>query len=233
MRIFLSFITNWSEPFSYLLYFIAILIYYRHDKTTKIMVLLFYYMLAFLLMSIASYNVYFQEHNIWAYNLMFLLAPICIFYYFFQITIAPPKKIIVKFFIFINAGYFLLTNFILNKLHTFNSLGYALFYASSVLMVLMYYHQILKNVNEEKIFLNFHFWMCSSYLLNFLGGFFVILSYSYLTNKILQNKIQTNDIIKDEFLLTELWAFPNSLLLLSSMILIFGTLWITYHKKLR
>ena len=79
MKLFLSFITNWSEPFSYMIYFISLLIYSRQDKTSRIKILIVFYLVSMVLMSIASYNVYNQKSNYWAYNIMFLLASISFF----------------------------------------------------------------------------------------------------------------------------------------------------------
>ena len=133
----------------------------------------------------------------------------------------------------INISYFVLKIVFLNGLELFNSFGYAMLYSSLVCMVFFYFHQVFQHVTEERILFNFNIWLCAGYLLNFLGSFFVILTYNYLTSKIYQNNLSDSDKIRARYSLTMLWAIPNILLLLSALINIYGILWVTYRKNYR
>jgi len=190
------------------------------------MVLLIYYILATFLLGYAAiislnYKSSDAGNNNWLYNIHYFLSAVVMGYYFNNILVSKSKKKIVIVLFSLVAVNFIITDFILTKTY-FNSTSTAFLFLSMVIASLMYLHELLINMSEKNILLNFNLWLISGYIIYFLGGFFIILSYSYLTDKLTYDQ---------ETILGDLWSVLNVLLFVTSIITLSSHLWITYRKK--
>jgi hypothetical protein len=92
----------------------------------------------------------------------------------------------------------------------------------------MFMHQILANVSEESLSMNFDFWFVSSLLIYNLGAFIIFLTFGYLTRKILPAELYS---FENRDLVTAVWGVHNVLLFLSSLLTLASAVWISFHKK--
>lgn len=220
------FFGNYLEPFSYAIYLIAVIIYYRFDRGRNGKLLCTYYGLATLLMLTASLYVRWKLENIWIYNLAALFAIVFIGIYFYHVFESRTKKNTVLTLVGLYTVYALIKNVFLREISFFDSVGYSLVSAFIAVIVFMYFHQLLKRVSEHDILRQFNFWLASGYLIYFVGSFIIFVSYYYLTQKII------NTYTKPERdLLTALWGVHNVLLFISAFSLLIGSLWLTYRKR--
>lgn len=222
----LNFIAHLLEPLSYVLFCIALLLRSGTDKPVKVMVLFVYYLFAAVSFSYASWLVYKFQNNVWVYNLLLLPAIAAICYYFHETFYSRKKKALVKSLIAVNITYLILRILLHNNSGTLDSFGYALLSTSVSLFSFVYFYQLLKHVNEYKVWADYDFWLVSAYLLYFLGSFFIFLLYSNLTFNILDTYTQ-----EQRKLLTILWGVHNVLLFLSSVTTLVSTIWITYRNR--
>lgn len=188
--------------------------------------LLVYYILAVILMAIASWHVFTQKNNIEYYNLLFLITALSLGTYFHIITQSAGKKKIIKGLVILDIVYYLVNKFVLKTMLTFDSIGFTLLTVSVVLMIFMYLHQLLANVSDEKLSMNFDFWFISSVVVYFLGAFVIFLTFRYLTYKSIAADLRAVNV-----LLTKVWGLQNIFLFLSSLITTAGVLWILSHRR--
>lgn len=219
-------IKDFLEPFSYLIYSIALLLEYRSNRLIREKVLLIYYVIATLLLTYAAFlAIQYASNstgdNNWLYNIHYFLSAVVLGYYFNNILVSKSKKKIVIVLFSLVAINFIITDFIITR-PFFNSTSTAFLFVCVVSASLMYLHELLIKMSEKNILLNFNLWLVSGYIIYFLGGFFIILSYSYLTDKL------TSD---QEVILGYLWSVLNVLLFVTSIITLSSYIWITYRKK--
>ncbi len=186
---------------------------------------MFYYFMATLLMLKAAYS----KTNIEIYSLLCLLTFICMGLYFYYTIFTLWKKRLVILFCAIHTGYYIISIFLFPSPLVFDSTGYIILSTGVVLMAFMYMHQVLTNVTEEPLSLNFDFWFVSSQLVYHLGSFFIFLTYGYLTQKILISDLYSD---QNRIYLSQLWRVHNVLLFLSSVIISASVLWIFFRKRL-
>jgi hypothetical protein len=223
---FRNFVAILLEPLSYVLFSIAFLLRTHFEKQAKVNVLFVYYLLAAVSFSYAGWLVFKNQNNNWIYNLLYLPAVVAICYYFHETFYSKRSKAIVKFFIALNIIYFVVRVLFFGRLVIIDSFGYSLLSISVSFLSFVYFYQLLRHVNEFKVWANFDFWLISSYLLYFLGSFFIFLLYSNLTYNILDSYTY-----EQRSLLSILWGVHNVLLFLSSVITLVGSLWVAYHNR--
>lgn len=220
MNGFESFFKNFLEPFSYLIYAIVFFLEIRRDRAFKKKVLFVYYLCAIVLLLVASFMAMYvtnQIDNTWLYNTFYLITVCVHSYYFYHLLNNKTKKYTAIFLLSINLILFIVYDIILE--HFFNKFnGYiiAICFLSIVVYALLYFDQLLRNVNELNILYQFDFWLVSGFLLYFLGCFFIILYYESA------NIDQRGDI----------WALQNAIIFLSSVVTLTGYLYIHSRKKL-
>lgn len=202
------------EPFSYLLYAIAIIIILFRSKKIRFRALLFYYLSASFLLLIACYTMSDRLNRI-IYNVFFLVTSFVLFYYFNSILVNKVKKIVIKILFTVNLVFFIIFDVILGRLADVNNLVYSIVFISIVVYALLYFEQLIRNVNELNLLTQFDFWLVSGFLLYFFSSFFIVLFY--------------DDIDINQRAL--LWALQNIILFLSSILTITGSLWIYYQKE--
>lgn len=223
MRFLISFLL---EPLSLTIYLVTFLAYtFWLDSHARYKILAGYYLLG----SILLFQV-FRVANIQVYNTLYTFASIAIGFYFHSILYSKVKRVIVVIMACIPVGYFIINNTFLGGENVFDSWGYVLSSLGIATMIFLYFHQILSNVKEESLALNFDFWYISAQLIYQLGAFGIFLSYNYFTKKIL---LAENYSDENRTILTSLWGVHNVLLFLSALLTSCGLLWIVYHKKFR
>lgn len=219
-----SFIRNFLEPLSYFIYSITFLSLYKTNKSTREKVLFVYYLLATLIISYACVLALdYSKNNNWLYNIHYFLSALVFGYYFNSLLIKKTNKIVVKLLFAAVMIIFFFTDIIFNNTY-FNSFSTAFLFLCVVISSLIYFHQLLNNMNEKKILLNFHLWLISGYFIYFLGGFFIVLSYGYFTDKLREEQ---------RSILGDLWSVQNVLLFITSIIALSSHIWIAYRNKLR
>lgn len=215
-----SFCKNFLEPFSYLIYAIVLFFRLARDKSLQKKVLFAYYLCAIVLLTIASsmaIHTTKQKDNTWLYNIFYLVTICVLSYYFYHLLHNKSKKYAVGFLLIINLSLFITYDFVLGHFFNgFNGYIFAISFLSVVVYALLYFDQLLRNVNELNILYQFDFWLVSGYLLYFLGCFFIILYYESLVTD------QRGSI----------WALQNIVLFLSSVCTLAGYLWTNSQKKL-
>lgn len=220
------FISNLVEPISYGLCFLSLLFLVRVANKVKWKVLIAYYFVATLLMVKAAYVV----PNIEIYSLLSLLTFASLGFYFYSTFFSSWKKWVTAFFCLLAAGYYITYNFIFTRPQVFDSTAFVILSVGIVLMAFMYMHQLLTNVTEDPLLLNFDFWFVSAQLIYYLGSFFIFLTYGYLTQKILSSNLYSYE---NRIYLSQLWRVHNVLLFLTSLITSVGIVWISFLRKSR
>jgi hypothetical protein len=218
------FISNLLEPISYGLCGVFILFFLRRNNKMKWRVLMVYYFIAVALLVKAAH----VETNIEIYSFLSLLTFICLGTYFYYTLLSLWKKRVVLLGCFIQAGYYIMESMLFPDAKVFDSTGYVILSIGVVLMSFMYIHQLLTNVTEEPLSLNFDFWFVSSQLFYHLGSFFIFLTYGYLTQKILLTDLYSYE---NRIYLSQLWRVHNGLLFLNALIIAVGSLWISFRRK--
>jgi hypothetical protein len=224
------FISFSLEPISYLVLALSISFYaWKTSDELKCKILAGYFLIATLLTAaILSWPA--NMSNIVIYDVLCLLTSVSLSLYFFYSLIMPWKKMVTLFLCLTQISHFVLSNVIFKTAPLFDSMGYVILSVCIVIMIFMYLHQILSNVTEESLSLNFDFWFVSSQLIYFLGSFIIFLTFNYLTRKILTTELYLEE---NRVLLTKLWGVHNVLLFLSSLLTLGSVIWIAFHKKLQ
>lgn len=210
------FFKNFLEPLAYLLYtFLLLISIDRRSSITK-KILFVYYLAALFITYYANYLSFSKTlgDNNYLYNLFFFITACTFSYYFYQLLRGKVRKIIVVFLLLLNIFLFIFYDIIHKQFDgTYNNYVNATCFLSIVVYAFLYFHQILRNVNELNILHEFNFWLVSGYLLYFLGSFFIVLFYS---------EFETD-------LRGVVWAFQNIILLTSALIALTGNIWIKYR----
>jgi len=171
----------------------------------------------------------FRGPNIFVYNIMYVFNALALGQYFYSLLIGNKKRRMVILLVTVPLIYYIINNVVFGGEEVFDSLGYVFSSIAIVIMIFVFFSQILANVSEERLSMNFNFWYVASQLIYQLGAFIVFLTFNYLTKKIL-----TADYSRENrAVLTKLWGLHNVLLFLSALLTIFGVIWISFHKKSR
>jgi hypothetical protein len=221
-------IAHYLEAIAYVVFLISLAIRFKQDRRGVIKILSGYYLIcALLIIRATTYAGGAKGSNIFLYNLMCLLSSFSLGAYFFNVLSGKASKALVLLTCLLSSAYYLFANVVQEGLQFFDSLAYVLLATSIVVLCLFYVVQLLSNVNEEPLSLNFDFWFVASQLIYFIGAFIIFLSFGYLTKKI---SVDSNSVSINRTL-TWLWGLHNVLLFLSSLLTAGGTLWILSRKK--
>jgi hypothetical protein len=192
------------------------------------MILCAYYLISTMLMVKAVTMNNPGANNIGIYDLLFLLTSVCIGSYFYLLLQTVAKKIVTVIICGVEGIYFILDSLIFNSSQLFDSNAYAMLSLGVVIMIFMYMHQLLSNISDEPLSSNFDFWLVSAQLIYHLGSFIIFLTFNYLSRKIMPAELYSSE---NRAVLTKLWGVHNVLLFLSTLLTIFGVLWISFPKK--
>ena len=224
MRVTISFIL---EPVSYFLSGIFLFYFLRIDKRIKLKVLCVYNFLATILMVKANFPGR-TTNNIEIYSILCLLSFTCLGVYFYQSFLLSWKKKLVVAFCLLEGVYFVTVNFLSPHPLLFDSMGQVILSIAVVIMAFMFMHQVLTNVTEESLWLNFDFWFVSAQFMYHLGAFFIFLTFRNLTNKIMSSDLYSDE---NRYLLGNLWGVHNVLLFLSALLISASIIWISFRRK--
>lgn len=216
------FIKNFLEPFSFLIFAVAFLLEYRTNKSMREKVLFVYYLLGTIIISYACIIALdYAKDNNWLYNIHYFFSALVFGYYFNGILIKKINKTIVTLLFSAVAINFIVTDLILTHSY-FNSFSNAFLFLCMVISSLIYFKELLINMNEKNILLNFNLWLISGYIIYYLGGFLIILSYGYFTDKF---------TFEQRSILGDLWSVLNVLLFVTSIFTLSSQIWIAYRNK--
>lgn len=221
---FYFFISNLLEPVSYGLCGLSLLFFIQRNNPLKWKILLIYYFIAVALQLKAAY----AETNIGLYSLLSSITFLFLGAYFYHTLFVSWKKRLVILFCAIQVGYNAIANLLFPGAEVFDSTAYVMLSSGIVLMAFLYMHQMLTNVTEEPLSLNFDFWFVSSQLFYHLGSFLIFLTYGYLTQKILTSDLYSYE---NRIYLSQLWRVHNVLLFLSSVFICAGILWTSFRRR--
>ncbi len=212
------------EPVAFLIYFGALAYYaWRVDGGSRYKVLSGYYFLATVLLTRAAF-IFYSSSTTHFYNLLYLITSVCLSYYFFSLLRDRWKKILA-----IVSGLATLLYYLTNTEEIyFDSIGHVIASTGIVVLIFVYLHQIMNNVTEEPLSLNFDFWYVCIQLMYHLGSFAIFLSYNYFTYRYFSAGDDTKEVGQ---MLTYLWGVHNVLLFLGSLLTWSGLLWIVYRRR--
>jgi hypothetical protein len=218
-------ITYLLEPISYFLFLSALLCYLRIGNVKlRHKVICIYYLIGFILLA----KIVFTRHNAYLYSLVYLLTSIFFAYYFYLLFQARQQKWFAVFTGAITLIYYLYHAFFLKDNILFPSVGYVMTSTGVVILIFLLLNQLMRNVNEDSLTLNFDFWFICSQLIYHLGAFGIFLTYNHLTAKILPTEHFSDE---NRYLLTNLWGAHNVLLFIASLITCFGVIWILRRNR--
>ena len=211
-------INKFLEPFSYLIYTVTLVVSIYYQRSVTKAFLLLYYIFSTAIIFYGSLLAFYKTlgDNNWVYNLFFLVTIVVLSCYFHRVLFGRGKKTLVKILLVVNILLFVWYDIVLKKFDGYyNNQVVAFCFLSIVAYSFLYFHQLINNVNEESILLDFDFWLISGYLLYFLGAFFVILFY------------QNAAVSQRGFV----WGLQSIILFLSAIITLSGNLWIRNQNK--
>jgi len=170
----LSFFRNELEPIAYLIYMAAAILFYNSTRLLRHKVLFYYYGFSAVLIYL---GILFLDNNNWNYNVIFLLNICVLSWYFYSLLCNKVRKTIIVFLCAGNALLIIYTNVVQQKYLLYNNYVYAFSFISIVLYALFYLLELLNNIKEDELLINFDFWLVSGYLIYFLGSFVIVLLY--------------------------------------------------------
>lgn len=169
-----------------------------------------------------------QNENIHVHNALYLFTGLVFAGYFFAVlqtswrsrlalALALPTLL---YFVYqlVGGGY-----------PWFDSMGYALASISIVIMIFLYFHEMLHHVTETPLLESFDFWLICGWLMYHLGAFGIFLTYSSLTQTM--HLVGESYISTGRDLFTYLWGLNNVLLFLSALVAATGLGWKIYHRS--
>lgn len=216
------------EPIGYLLFVGSLILYttkikseFRY-KVIAISLLLIFVVLVFMLVEDSDQNTQ------W-YSFIYLVTGIGWGLYFWSLLIHQSLKAIGIITIVVIICYFFIVNILLTPPVVFDSLGFVIGSTAIILMIFIYFYQLLASVKEEPLSLNFDFWICCSQFIYHLGAFGIFLTYNHFTTRYISAPYNNSE---NQELLTYLWGVHNVLLFLASLLTWVGVLWIVYRRKL-
>jgi hypothetical protein len=209
-----SFLCNELEPFSYLIYVLALLLQLRHERSIGYKVLCVYYMLC---ATIIYIGIAYFESNTWTYNLLFFADVLILSWYYQKLFDTKIKKRLTIACALFNTIIFVYINIIGLQYTEYNDDIYGISFITIVLYSLLYLHQLLITIKEESLLLNFNFWLVCGYLLYFLGAFFIILYYDHFQNYLTRG---------------DMWQIHNIILFICSAVTFIASLQISKKNNL-
>lgn len=209
-----SFLCNGLEPFSYLIYVLALLLQVRHNRSIGYKVLSVYYMGCAVLLYI---GIVYYDNNDWTYNLVFFANILVLSWYYLKLFDTKTKKRLTIACALFNTIIFIYVNIVRLKYAEYNDDVYGISFITIVLYSLLYLHQLLINMKEESLLLNFNFWLVCGYLLYFLGAFFIVLYYDHFKNYLNRGNM---------------WQIHNIILFICSAVTLIASLQISKKNNL-
>jgi hypothetical protein len=218
-------ITYLLEPVSHFLFLIALLFYLRMGNA-KLWhkVICVYYFIGFVIL----FKIVFTKYNSYLYSFLYLTTSVSFAFYFYLLLGSSKTRWLALLYGIVTLTYYLIKEVFLGADPLFPSIGYVITSTGIILLIFIFLHQLMTNVKEESLSLNFDFWFICSQLIYQLGSFGIFLTYNHLTAKILPEEHFSDE---NRYLLTYLWGVHNVLLFLGSLLTWFGILWIVSRRR--
>jgi hypothetical protein len=214
------------EPFSYFLFFTALLAFLQiRDKKLRHKILTVYYFLGFILLV----KIVFTKNNSYLYSYLYLLVSISLSLYFFFLFETQKRRWLTLIPGIATSLYYLVERYSITEAKFFPSIGFVISSTGIILMIFVYFFHLITHVEEESLFQNFDFWFTCSQLMYHLGSFGIFLTYNKLTLTILPTEHYSNE---NRDLLTYLWGAHNVLLFVGGLITWLGMIWIIKNDKI-
>jgi hypothetical protein len=225
-NLFWIFLSHFIEPLAFLLLFASLHFYHRKvDAGIQYKMLYRYYLVATLIMFVSSQ----LDFNPPMYNLLYLLTGMSIGYFFYKTLQSRFKKNLALAGITITITYYFVSNLMNGFDQIFDSNGHVLSSTCIVVLIFLYLHQVLTNVNEDPLSQNFDFWFVCVQLVYHLSSFAIFLSYNYFTHRFFLERHESKEI---GTILTTLWVVHNVILFLSAVTISLSIAWIYRRKSL-
>ena len=210
------FLKEFTEPIAYFIYCIILFATYAARRWVVYKTLGFYYGLAAALLFAATAQNSFGIDNNWNYNVLYLTTICASSYYYYSLYRSVPKQRFVIVCCVLNLLAFFYFNVIAGQFQAYyHNYAYAFVFLSIVAYSLLYFQELLLNVNEESILSKFDFWLVSANLFYFLGAFLVILFYAYA----------------DASIRSSVWILQSIILFISSLIALNGYVVVARQKQ--
>jgi hypothetical protein len=168
------------------------------------------------------------KSNSFQYSCIYLLNSLCWSIFFFQLFNTSFKKKLAIGVALITTSYFFYKNVFLEFDLLFDSIGQVLSSTGIVLLIFIYFHQVLSVIKPDSLTQNFDFWISSAQLIYHLGAFGIFLTFNHFTSKIFNTENYSSE---NRQILASLWGVHNVLLFLASLLTWVGVLWIVYRRK--
>lgn len=213
------------EPISFFVFFSVILFLswkVNHQIRFKVLAIYFLFTLA------VSVKIVFTLDNSFLYSVMYLLTGVGLGYYFFLLFEIRLKKGIALVTSISTIVYYLYMHLIVGGESLFPSMGFVITSLEVIILIFLYFHQLMTNIKEDSLLSSVDFWFICSQVIYHLGAFGIFLTYNHLTAKIV---VEENYSYENRSLLADLWGAHNILLFVSSLIIWYGVLRIFYQTK--
>lgn len=201
-----SFLCNELEPFSLLIYVLALLLQAKHHRSARYKVLCAYYIACAIVIYI---GIIWFDDNTWTYNLLFFTHTLFLSWYYHGLFNNEAKKKLCYVSAICCSALFVYENIIQLRYNNYHDYVYGISYIVIVLYALLYLHQLVLNQKEESLLSNFDFWLTCGYLLYFLGTFFIILYYDHF---------RYSDFSKTYYTRGDIWQVHNVILFICAAI---------------
>jgi hypothetical protein len=212
------------EPLSLFMFLCAIIFsIWNGNDMFRFKVLLIYFLIVFAI----SVKITFTLDNSFLYSLVYLFIGIGLGHYFLLLLETKTKKGIALLMPITVVTYYLYKQILLDGEPLFPSMGFVITSLAVIILIFLYFHQMMSNIKEGSPLLTIDFWFICSQVIYHLGAFGIFLTYNHLTAKILVND---NYSYENRSLLANLWGAHNILLFINGIILWTGVLWILSHK---
>jgi hypothetical protein len=220
------FISYPLEAIGYFLYGVTLILYLlKVQKDLRFQILFIYFLIG---LSILLRILTVTGGNNFYYSLLYAVNSLGWGAYFYLVLHGKLIKGIAVFAVLTTISYFIIRNILFIPEKVFDSIGYVISSTGTVLLVFVYFYQLLSNVKTDPLSLNFDFWLSCSQLIYNLGAFGIFLTFNHFTLKILNTEYYNKE---NRQILASLWGVHNVLLFLASLLTWVGVLWIVYRRK--
>jgi hypothetical protein len=220
------FISYPLEAIAYLLYGVTLILYLlKVQKKIRFKILIIYFLIG---LSILLRVLTVTGGNNFYYSLLYVVNSLGWGTYFYLVFQSKLIKGVAVCAVLTTVSYFVFRNILFTPEKIFDSMGYVISSTGTVLLVFIYFYQLLSNIKTDPLSLNFDFWLSCSQLIYNLGAFGIFLTFHHFTSKILNTQYYNEE---NRQILASLWGVHNVLLFLASLLTWVGVLWIVYRRK--
>lgn len=223
-----EFFYNFLEPISPLFPLIVIVINFRKARATPELLLLFilYFGLFILQMSASVFALFDRPNNIF-YSLISIFSFIFISLFFHRIIFSNLAKKLILLVVIPACSFLFIGYTVFSKRDLlFNSVCFATFSIVIIIYCFIYIREKFNLMEYEKISDDYRFWVTASFLVYYIGSFFIFLTFQYLTQSGLA-RLTTKQIKA----IGMLWGLHNFIYFISCLLSAYGLRWKKFPQK--